>query len=46
MLIYSGVRSILPRAVELLQGATLGAGSSDYGSVNKSILYPIVKVKN
>lgn len=47
MLIYSGVRSIHPRAVELLQRATLGAGSSGYGAVNKSILlYTIVKVKN
>lgn len=37
MLTYSGVRLILPRAVELLQEAILGAGSSYYLDVNDSI---------
>lgn len=34
MLRYSGVRLILPRAVEFLHEAKLGAGSSNYGAVN------------
>lgn len=46
MLIYSGVRLIRSRAVELLQGAILGAGISDYGAVNRTILYSIVQVKS